>query len=447
MSEDIPDGATRALARRVARPVDAAARAHAVRVLVDTLGCLAGARDTPEARIVRATSGADTGPEARAFVWGALAHTLELDDLHRASVTHPACVVIPAALVIARGAAQPSRDATLDAIVRGYEVMARIGEAVGAAHYRIFHNTATCGPFGAAAAGAALLGLDEERTVWALGNAGTVAGGLWQFNVEATATKPLHAGHAARTGVTAARLAAAGLSGPAHILEGAKGFFAGFCGDARPEALVAPSPGWKVTETSIKPWGSCRHTHPAIDAALRLAPRLASAAVAEVVVRGYRTIGELCDAPAPASSARARFSVQHCVAVALARGAVELGAFEPGAILEPAIAGLRARVRFEVAPRFDAAYPGRWGSEVAVRLADGRELRAEALAPRGDPEAPLGDDELDAKARALIAHGLGWGADGSADAVAALREPGSALTAAWRLLDAATGSDDPRPAR
>lgn len=447
MSEPAASSATRALARLAARPVDDEARAQALRFVIDTLGCIAGARAAPEGRILRATHGASTsGVEERAFVWGALAHTLELDDLHRASVTHPACVVIPAALALARER-RAELGATLDAIVRGYEVMTRVGEAVGPAHYRIFHNTATCGPFGAAAAGAALLGLDEERTVWALGNAGTVAGGLWQFNVEATATKPLHAGHAARTGVTAARLAAAGLSGPAHILEGAKGFFAGFCGDARPEALVAPSPGWKVTETSIKPWGSCRHTHPAIDAALRLAPRLASAAVAEVVVRGYRTIGELCDAPAPASSARARFSVQHCVAVALARGAVELGAFEPGAILEPAIAGLRARVRFEVAPRFDAAYPGRWGSEVAVRLADGRELRAEALAPRGDPEAPLGDDELDAKARALIAHGLGWGADGSADAVAALREPGSALTAAWRLLDAATGSDDPRPAR
>ncbi len=353
---------------------------------------------------------------------------------------------IPAALAIAR-ALVADLGATLDAVVRGYEVMTRVGEAVGPTHYRIFHNTATCGPFGAAAAGAALLRLDQERTVWALGNAGTVAGGLWQFNVEATATKPLHAGHAARSGVTAARLAAAGLSGPAQILEGPKGFFAGFCADARPEALVAPSRCWKIADTSIKPWGSCRHTHPAIDAALRLAPGVPSEAMAEVVVRGYRTIAELCDAPTPTSPARARFSVQHCVAVALARGAVELAAFDPGAIDEPAVAALRARVRFEVDARFDAAYPAQWGSAVTVRLADGRELRAEALAPRGDPEAPLGDGELDAKARALVTHGLGWRSDQAADAVAALREPSRALTTAWRLLDAATAPGDPSPAR
>ncbi|MBK7977716.1 MAG: MmgE/PrpD family protein [Deltaproteobacteria bacterium] len=439
MSEDIPDGATRALARRVARPVDAAARAHAVRVLVDTLGCLAGARDTPEARIVRATSGADTGPEARAFVWGALAHTLELDDLHRASVTHPACVVIPAALVIARGAAQPSRDATLDAIVRGYEVMTRIGEAVGAAHYRIFHNTATCGPFGAAAACASLLGLDEERSVWALGNAGSVAGGLWQFNVEATATKPLHAGHASRSGVTAARLAANGLTGPERILEGPRGFFAAFCGaDARPGALSEPASGWKIAETSFKPWGSCRHTHPAIDAALRLAT-LEPAAITGVVVRGYRTIAELCDAPAPASPARARFSVQHCVAVALARGEVAIGAFDEATVADPTIAALRARVRFEVDPRFDTAYPGQWGSEVQVLTADGHEHRAEALSPRGDPEAPLSDDDLDSKARGLIVHGVGWSEGEASDVLAAVRDPAHGLAPVWRVLDAACG--------
>lgn len=428
---------TRGLARLAARPVDGAARAHALRFLIDTLGCIAGARGTPEGRIVRAAYRGDgVCLEATAFGWAGLAHTLEMDDLHRASVTHPACIVIPAALAVARhiGAA---RHATLDAIVRGYEVMTRIGEAVGPAHYRIFHNTATCGPFGAAAACASLLSLDEERTVWALGNAGSVAGGLWQFNLEATATKPLHAGHACRSGVTAARLAASGLSGPESILEGPKGFFAGFCADPRPRAVLEPTSDWKIAETSFKPWGSCRHTHPAIDAALRLAAKVPPWAIRAVVVRGYRATGELCDAPAPTNPARARFSVQHCVAVALARGAVDVTAFEPGVIDDPPIAELRARVRFEVDPRFDAAYPNQWTSEVEVFTADGDQLRAETANPRGDPEAPLSDTDLDAKARGLIAHGLRWTEGEAAEAVAAVRDPALDLAPVWRIVDAA----------
>ena len=88
------------------------------------------------------------------------------------------------------------------------------------------------------------------------------------------------------------------------------------------------------------------------------------------MVCGYRTIAELCDAPAPASPARARFSVQHCVAVALARGEVAIGAFDEATVADPTIAALRARVRFEVDPRFDTAYPGQWGSEVQVLTAD-----------------------------------------------------------------------------
>lgn len=53
--------------------------------------------------------------------------------------------------------------------------------AVGSEHYRVWHTTSTCGPFGSAMAAAEPLDLNEDQAVWALGNAGTQSWGLWEF--------------------------------------------------------------------------------------------------------------------------------------------------------------------------------------------------------------------------------------------------------------------------
>jgi 2-methylcitrate dehydratase PrpD len=197
----------------------------------------------------------------KAFLIGCLAHTLELDDLHSASVTHPGCVVVPAAITIGGASAAPGLT-ILDAVLHGYEACCRIGAAVGLAHYRMWHSAATCGPFGSAMAAAHLLGLDDRQAQDALGNAGTQSAGLWQFLESGAMSKHLHAGHAAEAGITAAELANNGFSGPPKILEGSRGIFVASCPDADPEAILRePSMVWQLLETSIKPWPSCRHTH------------------------------------------------------------------------------------------------------------------------------------------------------------------------------------------
>jgi len=157
----------------------------------------------------------------------------------------------------------------LDAIVIGYEATIRIGRAVGTGHYAFWHNTATCGPFGAAAAACHLLEGSDLRS--ALGLAGTQAAGLWQTRHEPDSmAKQLHAGHAAHAGVLAAILSKQGFQGPRSILEGEQGFFAAMCPGADPEdVLVNPDSEWLLHETSLKPYPACRHAHPAIDAALK----------------------------------------------------------------------------------------------------------------------------------------------------------------------------------
>lgn len=369
--------------------------------VLDTLACAFAARRSRQGGIVLDWHRAGGGASARrCFVFGALVHVLEIDDLHRESVTHPACVVIPAAWSVAAERKLDGR-ALLEAVLQGYEAVCRIGNAVGPAHYKIWHNTATCGPFGAAVAVAALLGLDDERTIWALGNAGTQSSGLWQFLDDGAMSKHLHAGRAAESGRLAAELAAHGFTGPARILEGDRGFFAAACPDAMPARVLAePEAPWQLRLTSIKPWPSCRHTHPTVEAALELGRRVVTTEIAAVRIETYGTALELCDRPAPASEYAAKFSLQHCAAAALDDGRVDLDAFDAAARMR--LAGLAAKISVEAGAEFDAAYPARWGARLSVETTAGETLTAHCPVCKGDPESPVAPDEMRAKAAMLF---------------------------------------------
>lgn len=413
MSRD-PAGGAATLTMRLARlarelTVTHADLSDAERYVRDWVGCCSAGGSTRQGEMIRAYSARETGLEGRVFAAAALSHITETDDLHRGSTTHPGCVVVPVALLLGREF-EAAGDRVLRSVLAGYEVMLRIGEAVGPGHYRTFHNTATVGAFGAAAAAAHMLELPEEGWVWALGNAGTQAAGLWQFNEDGTMSKHLHAGHAAQAGLRAALLAREGFTGPAAILEGERGFFAGYCPDPLPERVLAEAPGWKLPETSFKPYPSCRHTHPAIDAALELRSRLGTdglppGAIERVRIASYPVGLRITDEPAPASTYAAKFSMQFCVATALAHGRPELASYEGRALRDPAVLRLLERTAVEVSPELAASYPRRWGAHVEVTTSDGATHRAVRDAARGDPETPLTDAELDEKVSRLCEYG------------------------------------------
>ena len=365
----------------------------------------------------------DTGKTA--FLLGALTHILETDDLHRQSVVHPGCVVVPPAWTMAMAHGLGGR-AFLTSVLHGFEAACRIGMGVGAEHYRIWHNTATCGPFGAAMACAALLELDDVAAMHALGNAGSQAAGLWEFLETGAMTKHLHAGHAAEAGLRAAELARHGFTGPPRILEGEKGFFRAACPDAQPGRVVAgPEAPWQLTVTSIKPWPSCRHTHPAIDAAegLRAAMdarrmEISPDSVEAIDVEVYQAALDVCDRPDPESEYEAKFSLQHTVAAALAFDRVTFAAFDKEARAK--LAPWRRKVRVRLGEPYASAYPVAWGSAVTLTLADGETLRETREHAKGDPEAPLSKEEMTAKAAMLLDHGGVEGADAFIQAVLAL---------------------------
>jgi 2-methylcitrate dehydratase PrpD len=391
--------------------------------VLDWLGsALAGSATDPGAKLIDYAQAQPSGPaslvglkmgrspEVAAFVNGARSHILEMDDLDRGSVVHPGTVVIPAALATAEREQTNGRN-FLSAVVAGYEVAIRVGEAVGKRHYYHFHNTGTCGVFGAAAATGWLLGLSEPQLVWALGNAGTQAAGLWEFNTDGDMSKHLHAGRAAAVGLLAGDLASRGFTGARKILEGERGLFAATAPDADPAAL---SRGWSIDDpaslfrisgVSIKPYSSCRHTHATIDAVLSLREQLAGSEIERVRVDVYQAALDLCDNPNPETTYGAKFSLQYCVALALHRGRVNMTDFTPEAIADPELRPLLPRVALGVDPVFESRYPAEWPARVRLSLADGRKLSACVIQPKGDPENPLTQSELRGKFRNLATYG------------------------------------------
>ncbi len=405
-----------------AKPITPPDLEHAALLVLDAMAnALAGRASTPGAILLRwAEAAAPADAARRAFLLGALTHILETDDLHRASVVHPGCVVVPAAWAVA--AREGIRGhAMLRAVLWGFEAATRVGMAVGPSHYRLWHNTATCGPYGSAMATAALLHLDAPATVHALGNAGAQSAGLWQFLEAGAMTKHLHAGRAAEAGVLATDLARYGFTGPSTMLEGAKGWFAATCPDPDPEAITRDPDGpWQLLLTSVKPWPSCRHTHPAMDAAQELRRRVVAGTVEKVAVETYAAALDVCDRPSPQSDYEAKFSLQHCVAAALYRETVDFAAFTEPARAE--LAELRERVTVQAAEPYISAYPKAWGSAVTVTVRGGERLTVRRTHAKGDPEAPLTPIELIAKARMLMVHGGVGKPDRLIDAILALSD-------------------------
>ncbi|HOV85355.1 MAG TPA: MmgE/PrpD family protein [Syntrophobacteraceae bacterium] len=343
---------------------------------------------------------------------GIASHIVELDDVHRGSILHAGAAILPAAFAAAEMVHADGRR-LIEAVVAGYEVAVRLGEAVSPSHYFFWHNTGTCGTFGSCAAAGKLLGLDRRQKVWALGNAGTQAAGLWEFLRDGAMSKHLHPGKAAYNGLLAALLAKEGFTGAEAVIEGEKGF----CRAMAPafdlskitEGLGAPP--YKIQENSFKIHASCRHTHPAVDLVLDLSAKhgIDSREVLSVTVRTYRTALNIIRNPAPRTVFDARFSLPFCVALALKRGRCGLSDFTRENLLDSEIRTLMSRVHLEPDEELDALHPARWGAVVEIKTRSVGPFSARTDFPRGDPENPVDEETLVSKFRLLALPA--WGQD------------------------------------
>jgi 2-methylcitrate dehydratase PrpD len=349
-------------------------------------------------------------PYFAALVNAAASHVVEQDDLHNSSVMHPGTVVFPAVLAAAQETGASGRDLIV-AAVAGYEAGVRAGEFLGRSHYKVFHTTGTAGKLAAAAGVARLLGLDAERLQQALGSAGTMAGGLWEFLRDAADSKQLHTAKAAADGLMAAYIARDGFTGARRILEGEQGMAAGMSTDADPGRLTERlGRRWALAETSFKFHASCRHTHPAADALLALMQEHhvkgadVTAVTAHVHQGALDVLGPVTD---PRTIHQSKFSMGFVLALIAHHGRAGLDDFTEDALREPQLRAFHGKVKMVLDPEIDRAYPQRWMGRVTVKTRGGKTLEKRITAPKGDPDNTLTRHELEDKAMRLATHAGG----------------------------------------
>ncbi|WP_311923016.1 MmgE/PrpD family protein [Microbispora sp. H10836] len=417
--------AARALAAWALGPGPAGAppevREAACRHLLDGLGTAVAAGRTriaaPAVAVARGLGGPaeatvlGTGERgsavAAALATGTLVHALDFDDTHAGGLVHATAVVLPAALAVGEEVGASGAE-VLAAAVAGYETVCRVAAAVPHGfHTRGLHATMSCGVMSAAVVAARLLGLGADRTVDALGIAGSQAGGLLEFLSTGASTKQLHPGFASASGILAARLAAAGATGPDSVLEGPHGLYAALAGRTVDAGAVTSGLGksWETTRITVKPYPACQLMHVTLDAvaeALR-GHGVRASEVIEVVADVHPDSAAIVCEPAerktrPRTPYDAKFSLPWSVAALLLDGEVTLGTYSPESIRRPEVADLAARVRTVVTPAgvsstVAADAPGR----VLLRLDGGRVIEGRVPGSAGGPDRPLRDSELDAK--------------------------------------------------
>jgi 2-methylcitrate dehydratase PrpD len=401
-------------------PVDVRELAHLV--LLDTLGCALAGSHTDEVSRIReaalACAGAGDSPlwgtaqsaplPLAALVNGAAVHAREIDDF--GGCAHSGSVVIPAALGVAARMGSSGRE-LLTAIVAGYDIARRAMEGGGG--YLAFkkvgwHSTSACGVFGAAAAAGRLLGLDAQQMQWALGYAGSNAGGTWAFIPDGAMNKRVHPGLAAQTGILSSYLALNGVTAPTGIFETEwGGYYSTYVpGKARPEAALAGlGTDFKIRIVGVKPYAACRGIHSSIDVILGLRRQygLTPQAVSKVVVRGSGTHVRQLGKQDVKTTLDAQMSLPYSIAVALTAGSAMIDEYTADALRRPDVRDLAKRVHVVHEPSVaDGEEP-----YVDVELADGRTLGDRVPVARGDHTNPLSEDELRAKFRATAGLALG----------------------------------------
>ncbi|KTG07752.1 hypothetical protein AUR64_02620 [Haloprofundus marisrubri] len=335
---------------------------------------------------------ADTPPDSVALRTGTAGHALDYDDLAWAMSGHPSVTLVPTLLALAEETGASGRD-LLTAYVAGFEVECAVADPISPDHYEAgWHATATFGAFGAAAAAAKLLDLDEAETTAALNIAASMPSGLKRnFG---SMTKPLHAGLCCRSGVTAARLAADGFTADVAAVSGDRGFW-DLYGDTEPAEF--DSPEYNMLEERgihIKAYPCCYFTHTSIAAAQALAEDgVDPDDIEHVTVTASSGAGDALHHADPDTGLEAKFSMEYAVASGLVRDRVTLATFRDDAIDDPAVQSMRERVEFVV----DEELPYD-SHEATVRIDTGTETYERYQEnPPGTHDDPLTDEELRAK--------------------------------------------------
>ena len=422
---------TRALAQYIAglsyKDIPEEVIAHIKFCLIDSLGCALFGSTLPWGKIIRSFA-KELGKGKGALIWGdgaevpstsaplangTLIHSFEMDDLHRVGVIHPGAEAIPAADALIRHDGNVDGKRFLTAVVAGYEIGCRVAMTGGASQLRRgFHPSATSGTFAAGAAAAKMLRLNPEKTVHALGIAGTQAAGLMAAQY-ASMVKRMHPGRSAQAGVYGALLAARGFTGIEDILEAPYGGFCSTFIDKPNLSHLTQDLGerFETLNVGFKPYPCCGSNHTSIDALkkiLREHPDVRAENVAKIVIRTTRATKLHVGWPyEPKSMTTAQMNLLFCVAVLLHDRDFFVDQVTERSIRRKDVLQTTRKMEVSEDPELEAlGDEGRHGVKLDVQLRDGKIYSEKVLHAKGSDKHPMTRAEVLQKFRLLASRVL-----------------------------------------
>jgi 2-methylcitrate dehydratase len=404
--DQIPPAAIHEVKRRLIDSFATAVGAMPSDAFAIARSCALKMQSTPGATLL---GGGKSSVEWATFVNGLLIRYLDFNDTYLSKEpAHPSDNLAPV-LAVGESVGATGRD-MLTAAVLAYEIQCRLCDACSLRKQGVDH--VTYGALSSAIAAGKLLGLDASKLTHAIGLAGVCNVALRQTRSgELSMWKGCAFANAARNGVFAATLAAAGMTGPAPIFEGDLGFMKLV---TREPFTVAPMGAefdadkpFKITDTYIKFWPAEYHSQSAIDAALQLRQRIGEVSqIASVDIytfeASYNIIGKYAEAWAPKTRETADHSLPYCTAVALLDDEVTLKQFDPERFMAPDVLRLLEHVKVHLDDTLTPRYPRGIPNRIVITLKDGRQHVQEVEFPRGHAGNPMTDAEVEAKFRSLV---------------------------------------------
>jgi 2-methylcitrate dehydratase len=396
----------------------AAAVHEAKRRFIDSFATAVGAMDADAYHIVRRVAqtvqstppgtmlgGGKSSIEWATFVNGLLIRYLDYNDTYLSlEPAHPSDN-LAAVLSVGEMAGSGGKD-LITALVLAYEVQCRLCDAASLRKHGYDH--VTYGALSSNLAACKLLKLNATQMAHALGLAGVANVALRQTRAgELSMWKGCAFANAARNGVFAALLAAAGLTGPAPIFEGDLGIMKLLTGPFEVAPLGGEGRPFMINATYIKFWPAEYHSQSAIDAALQLRKDVGD--IRNVTAFDIHTfdaavdiIGKDPEKWKPRTRETADHSLPYCTAAALADGDVTLATFEPSRLSDPTLLELVAKVKVHRDAQLNSRYPAGIPNRLTITLKDGRKLVKEVEFPRGHARNPMTDAEVEKKFRTMV---------------------------------------------
>lgn len=386
---------------------------HARRALLDYLSvAVAGARAFRYKEFAFLDAVGDSGAcsilgtnrkasmQTAALLNGMSAHIVELDDGHRRGALHVGATVFSALLAVAEHVHLSSQDLLYGAII-GYEATIRLACAVQPGNkLRGYHATGTCGTVGAAVGIGAALGFDFEQMKSTVSAAVTSSAGVLEMQEDGSDLKPLNVGRAAMDAIAAAYLGKARFKAPYDAIGGKRGFLKVMTDDPHTEFItdIDKDAPLAITQIYMKSYAACRHTHPAIEAALLLRNEFKSLdEIDSIVVEAYKLAVAGHDHTEIHGISSAKMSMPFAVSLALYKGSAGMEDFNDETVSNKEILALARKVKVVENTELSALVPNKRASILNVIMKDGNTFSHRVDYPKGEPENPLTDKELTQK--------------------------------------------------